>query len=227
MHFVLVSSPGIGRAPHWSDADALALAVELLPSAASIDWLRAALPGSVLPAAPPRVVVHPVDVRPAPVWRVAASRIDAANEFALVRLLRRMPVCAVVHLGIGGGGSPNMLWLAERMGARPIAVARAAEVVCHRGDLVHADGSACRESADPVRCQRCLATSWWRRPATNDIVNRTDLLISSLMAAAAVFVPSSADIEPLVALGIRPAAVVVAPTTSARAQHLLATGQPG
>jgi hypothetical protein len=61
-----------------------------------------------------------------------------------------------VHdFGLGAPGSANALWIAERMGAVGVATVRAAEVLCHRQDLVDWQHQDCRVFDDPARCTRC------------------------------------------------------------------------
>jgi hypothetical protein len=111
-------------------------------------------------------------------------------------------------------------WLAERLGCEPFAVVRAAEVVCHRGDLVTGAGEACARFLDPERCRACCGGSWWSRPRTDDFRNRSDLLVGSLLVATAVFVRTPAEFEPLIAFGALPRSLVLADTEAIAARLL-------
>jgi hypothetical protein len=151
--------------------------------------------------------------------RVGAEHACLPAELALAQALRAEPRSVVVHVGLGARGSPNLCWLGDRLGAPCFAVVRAAEVVCHRGDLVDRLGAPCREFADPVRCRRCCA-SMLRRPHPSAFQGRSDLLAASLLACRAVFVADDADTATLVAFGVPAAAVVVTAEAAAIAARL-------
>lgn len=142
-------------------------------------------------------------------------------EVALASHLRAQPAAAVVHVGAGARGTPNVCWLAERMGSEPFAIVRAAEIVCHRGDLVDATGAACHDATRAERCRRCCAASWWRTPWSDELPNRSDLLAGSLAVAAAVFVGSADDVAPLQAFGANPRTLVVGAEVPAIAARVL------
>lgn len=209
MHAVLVSSPGSGGGVHWSHALAGDLARLLRARGDDVTWLAVSRTDPQFAGAPgseaPKLVRMPPETA---LSQVAAESSLMAIEAEVARVLRVAGRAAVVHLGIGARGSPNLGWLAERMGGVAFAVARAAEVVCHRGDLVDRDGRVCREFLDPARCQRCCAGRW-RRPRAVDFANRSDLLVASLQACRSVFVPSAEDVEALTAFGVPTRAVVV------------------
>ncbi len=110
MRTVLVSSPGQGPGPHWSEATAAALAAELRRLGVEVTWLCASVSG-----AGPRsdgATVVPLPRRPA-VARIARSLQHTALEVELQRCLRVHPTATVVHLGAGAAGSPNVGWLAD------------------------------------------------------------------------------------------------------------------
>lgn len=209
MHAVLVSSPGSGGGVHWSHAFAGSLAGLLRARGDDVTWLAVSRADPQLVVAPgseaPKLVRMPPE---AALSHVAAESRLLAIEAEVARVLRVAGRAAVVHVGIGARGSPNLGWLTERMGGVAFAVARAAEVVCHRGDLVDRDGRVCHEFLDPARCQRCCAGRW-RRPHAVDFANRSDLLVASLQACRSVFVPTAADAEGLTAFGVSPRAIVV------------------
>ncbi len=198
---IVVSSPGTSAALHWSHSCAAELASWLARHGAHVEWLAAVRVGQELPPAAPGAAAIVMPAVPA-VSRAGADNRHLAIELALTRSLRRAPAHAVVHVGAGARGSPNVCWLAERMGSRPFAVVRSPEVVCHRGDLVHASGARCDEFLDAARCRRCCTVSWWSRARAGAFRSRTDLLAASLLAAAAVFVPTPEDMAPLVAFGV-------------------------
>ncbi|HEX5051478.1 MAG TPA: hypothetical protein VFZ65_06870 [Planctomycetota bacterium] len=223
MRIVVVSSPGAGTSVHWSHAAALELARVLLLGGARVEWLAAATPGHELPLALPGVVAGAVSTcATTPVHRVTAGMTDLELEVALSRSLRSRPAHAVVHFGTGARGSPNVLWLADRLGSAVFAVVRAAEVVCQRGDLVDFAGEPCPVFDDPERCRRCCGPSRWSRPRTVEFRNRIDLLAGGLLVTKAVFVPDPADVQPLVTAGVPRHLLVPTHTASAIADRVLA-----
>ncbi|MCR9248187.1 MAG: hypothetical protein NXI31_24415 [bacterium] len=127
---------------------------------------------------------------------------DIAAEAALTQMLRDEPAHAVVHAGVGAAGSPNLLWIAARMGSVGIAVVRASEVVCQRGDLVHQDGAACAKFDDGDRCAACCSGSWFRRARAVDLLNRLDLFVAGLQSSALVLLPTADDPAVLEAVGV-------------------------
>jgi hypothetical protein len=213
MHVVLVSSPGASAAPHWSHAASAELGSRLAARGVDVAWLAAVRPAHALAEAPAGVRCERFELPPARgVGAVARESRFAPVEVALTRLLRERPVHAVVHVGIGARGTPNVDWLAERLGAVPFAFARAAEVVCHRGDLVDREHTPCADFLDAERCRRCCAPpAWtWPRPGADDFRNRADLLAGSLLACRTVFVPSAADVAMLTTFGVPARALAVA-----------------
>lgn len=223
MRVVLVSSPGRSTEPHWSQAAAADLSRELVALGADVECFRVA--SAAVTSLPPKVPgarAHDFSLpHVASVHLVTAGMQHVALERELARSLRREHADAVVHLGVGAGGSPNVLWLAERMGSRVFAVVRGAEVVCHRGDLVDAAGRACSRFDDAATCRACCARSWWRRPPADEFVNRWDLLLGGLLAAAAVFVDEAAAVERLAATGVAPRRLAVTHAAHAIAQRVL------
>ena len=206
MQIVVVSSPGAGREPHWSQAVAAELAAEAAQRGAAVRWLAAVHEGESTPTAGDGVQVSTFCERRAlPLSKVAKSQVDAPLELALTALLRAEPSRVVVHVGLGGQGSPNVLWLADRLGSRTFACARGAELVCHRGDLIDRDREPCRDWSDAERCRWCCATSWWSKPRANDLRNRVDLFVAGLHTCETITVPSEDDIPFVTDLGIAPA----------------------
>jgi hypothetical protein len=201
MRVVLVSSPGAIAAPHWSHESASALLRGFRASGADVEWFRSAREGDD-GGLGNDAATHAWHVRPHRLDRVAAANRDPGLERAVSESLRRRPANALVHVGAGARGSPNLLWIAERLGSRSFAVVRSEEVVCHRGDLVDSAGRACATFDDADRCLECCAVSRWRHPRAGDFSNRWDLLIAGLASAAAVFVRGEADVERLVRVGV-------------------------
>lgn len=223
VRIVLVSSPGGGATPHWSHGYASELGSALLRAGAAVTWFATAFVGQPVP--PPPVGIEQRCGEPRsrqPLHRAAADNSDVPLESALARALREQPAAAVVHIGAGARGTPNVAWLAERMGSVPFAVVRAAEVVCHRGDLIEADGSACREPLQPDRCRRCCSGSWWQQPRSDELQNRADLLAGSLLAADAVFVAEPADADLLRRFGANERSLVLAADAEQVAARILA-----
>lgn len=219
---VVVSSPGRG-ALHWSHAAAAGLATALQSRGAPVDWFAAVRPGQQPTPVDPGLLpqLFPLPAAP-PLARVAAAHVHLAIETAMTRALRAAPAAAVVHVGLGAGGSPNVGWLAERLGSPVFAVVRAAEVVCHRGDLIDAAGAPCTSFLDAERCRRCCATAPWPAPRVVDLHNRADLLAASLAAATVVFVRDAADAPLLTAFGVPARTVAVAVDADAIAERVLA-----
>ncbi|MBL8728503.1 MAG: hypothetical protein JNM25_08740 [Planctomycetes bacterium] len=202
MRVVLVSSPGRSPAPHWSHAASAELARELLAGGADVEWFHtAAIAGS-----PPEPVgAHArgiVAARRVALHRVGAGMHDLGLERALADSLRQRHADAVLHVGLGAGGSPNVPWLADRMGSRVFAVVRSAEVVCQRGDLVDRTGLACTRHDDAATCRVCCTRAWWGQPHADEFRNRWDLLLGGLLSAEAVFVEAAEVVERLAALGV-------------------------
>ena len=188
-----------------------------------MQWLPVTYAGQSLPPIPPGVHVRATQHgKPEPLHRVSKCRTDSPVEVLLTRSLRERPAHAVVHLGVGARGSPNVLWIAGCMGSAPIAVLRAAEVVCQRGDLVDAAGLACTQFDDADRCQRCCRASLWSQPHRTELLSRSDLLVAGLLAAEAVFVASPADVELLVASGVPQRTIAADRTLQAIAARVLA-----
>lgn len=215
VQLVVVSSLGNGQEPHWSHAVAAELVGQALARGFAVRWLAPRHAGHALPALPgegTRCVVREVFERgrPTPLARVASGYRDVQLEIVLTGWLRELPRAPVVHVGLGARGSPNALWLADRLGSRAFAVARGAEVVCHRGDLVDRDGRRCEEYEDPERCRWCCTGPWWRRPRVDDFANRIDLMAASLLAAESVAVSTDADRALLAELGVPAPRIVVA-----------------
>jgi hypothetical protein len=185
------------------------LARLLVLKGAHVQWLPVTYAGQVLPPIPPAVHVRATQHdKPASPHLVTKGRTDSELEILLTRSLRERPAHAVVHLGVGARGSPNVLWIADCMGSAPIAVLRAAEGVCQRGDLVHATGVACTKFDDPERCRLCCRASRWGHPHRTDLLNRSDLVMAGLLAAETVFVETQADAGLLSASGVPQRAIV-------------------
>ena len=221
MRVLLVSSPGAGGPAHWSHDVAATLAAVLQRAAASVHWLAVAHGRQPLAPAPPgvaREILPMPRVRPA---HVADANTHLPVELALTARLRAAPAAVVVHVGLGAGGSPNVPWLADRLGAPAFVIARAAEVACHRADLLPGDDAPCGEAAAGERCLRCCPRGWRYRGNARALLARTDLLAASLLASTALFVPGEAHVAPLVALGVPRRTIVVGTAPHAVAARLL------
>lgn len=207
----VVSSPGPGPARHWSHDFAAALTALCRQRGAAAAWSPVLRRGQTLPpdlaAIAAEVLVADVSAGAA---RVAADHRHLSIESALTRALRAEPSTTVVHVGIGARGSPNLLWIAERLGSAAFAVARGAEVACHRGDLIDRAGSPCDDFTTPERCQHCCRAVW-RRPTADDFRTRADLLVASLLSSRSIAVPADADVELLAAMGVPRQSCVVCP----------------
>jgi hypothetical protein len=183
VRFVVIDSPGPGPAPHWSAAFVEELAEHLRAAGAGVDRLSATRPVRV------------------PLHRVAGRYSDLDAEKALTGLLRENRIDAVLHVGVGAGGSQNLLWLPPRLGFVSVGVVRAAEVLCHRGDLVDRDGAACVDFLDPERCARCCR-SGPRRASAIELEGRLDLAIAGLQNCEVVWLAAEDGLDGLVAAGV-------------------------
>lgn len=222
MDFVLVSNRSGAAAPHWSRPLAGALARALSAAGRRVHWLCASGPGEPEPPPPAGVAFTAVRGRVPPFRSVVRRNVDVALDVALAHRLRPLARATVVHIGFGAPGSIATLWVADRMGARSVAFVRAAEVVCHRQDLVFADGAPCGEWTDPDRCARCCTTAGpsgpsraqerlcrWTRPLgplqpfprREHFAVRNDLMLASLQTAA-VLVGTETERAQLVAAGL-------------------------
>ena len=214
MQVVVVSSPGHGRrstqTAHWSHAHAARIVAEVHRRGGEAWWLAGVGDAAhVGEWASGDVCPDLFATRANRCSSIAANSRDPALEAALTARLRTHPLASVVHVGVGAGGTPNVLWLAERLGSRVVACARGAELVCPRGDLVDRDGRACEVFDDPERCRWCCASGWWRKPHVSEIQNRTDLVIAGLLASEAVLVAEAGDVAAATELGVPAARVEV------------------
>jgi hypothetical protein len=210
---------------HWSHGVAGDLAGILVAAGAEVVWRPVVAARSDVPTPPPGVHSFAGAVLPpAPLHRVARGGADLRLETAVTKDLRACFAAALVHVGAGARGSPNLLWLADRMGTAPFAVVRSSEIVCQRGGLVDAVGQPCERFDDPARCRACCGGPWWGRSRAADFVNRRELLVAGLQTARAVFVPTERDAALLEGLAV-PARVLQvadpAATPAALAARLL------
>jgi len=222
VHAVLVSSPGAEPAPHWSHAAAADLAAAFAARGVRVTWLAVPRLGQVLPPAGAAVARETIAMPSRPsLAGVARETSHLALERRLTQVLRDASAAVVVHVGLGARGSPNVCWLAERLGALPSAVVHAAEVVCHRGDLVDHRGAPCGEFLQPDRCRQCCRGAL-RLPAADAFRNRSDLLAASLLACRNVFVPAPPDVAQITAFGVTARALVADATADTVVGRLLA-----
>lgn len=196
MHVVLLSSPGAGPLPHWSVAGAQRLHAALCEAGHEVRWFAPSCEPASLPAA---AVAFPAPELP--LHRAAATSDHVDLERHLAQHLRQDPADVVVHLGVGARGSSNLLWLADRMGSATIAVVRATEVVCARGDHVDWRGASCAIVDDPATCSRCCSRGL-RRATPAALASRLDLLVASLQTAAAVYFEHAEEAATLERIGV-------------------------
>lgn len=210
MDFVLLSSRGAGSASHWSRALADEAAVALAATGAPVHWLCQLGLDESEPDPRAGVDIVPLRGRVPSLRRVQGRIHDQLTDVTLARLLRPLSRALVVHIGYGAPGSATALWLAERMGARVVAVVQPAEVVCPRQTLVHASGQECTDFSDPRRCQQCVRARtelpsgqpvgaaagpvaragrrsrraiWPGSPGLNQFLSRSDLVLAGLLPA--------------------------------------------
>ncbi|MFK7739693.1 MAG: hypothetical protein AB8H80_05165 [Planctomycetota bacterium] len=214
MQLVVVSAAGEGGDPHWSTARAGEL-VRAVPAWAAeagheaqvaLRWLAEVddhSPPLLLPTdtsadadtalAAARAAGRTIEEFRRPTrgyTRVAENAAGIPVEVALTRALRDLPGATVLHVGLGARGTPNVGWIAERMGSPTFAIVKTAELTCARGDRVDRSGASCSDWQDPERCRWCCTPAgFWRRgPSASDVRNRADLIFASLQACAGIFV---------------------------------------
>lgn len=180
-------------------------------------------------SAAPRALagVNVVTVRArAPGFKAVSARLlDGLTEASLAREIRRDLPTLVHFLDYGGSVSVNAPWVANRLGAPVVISAAAPATLCHRGTLVHGDGSECADWSDPRRCADCCllpspdglstASSWLGRffqgvrwplhayPGSHAFENRLELVAGGLQLADAIVVSSESDRDRLGSLGVR------------------------
>jgi hypothetical protein len=179
------------------------LARLLLAGGAEVNWIPVVHERDATPVPPKGIQSFGGSLlAPAPLHRIERGTLDLPLESGLTRDLRSRPTDAVVHLGVGARGSPNLLWIADRMGVPPFAIVRAEEIVCQRGNLVDAGGSACVRFEEPGHCGRCCSASWLRRALASEVQNRLELVVASLQVARGVIVRSESDATMLEQVGV-------------------------
>lgn len=198
MRIVLLTSPGAAPILHWSFSLGEALHRALQGAGHGVHWLASVAEGAMVP---PDTAAEVLRTVVPPRHKVAASILHDDLERALAAELRERPADVVLQVGLGALGSANLLWLADRMGSRAMAVVRAAEVVCHRGDWIDERGQACAVVDDPGRCSACCSKGL-RRAVVADLASRLDLLVCCLQVSGAVFVASQDEAELLEQVGV-------------------------
>lgn len=223
MQIVVVSSPGTGRAPHWSKDLVAAFARLAVERGATVRWLAALHRDEEAPPGDDGIQVLPFrDREVLPLGKVTASQSDPALELALTESLRAEPASRVVHVGLGGQGTPNVLWLADRLGSRTFACARGDELVCHRGDLLDRDKKPCSDWSDAERCRWCCTTSWWTKPRAHDLRNRVDLFVAGMHTCEVIAVPSEDDLPFVTGLGVAASKLSVGASAADLLEHVAA-----
>lgn len=203
MQIVVVSSPGLGGQPHWSHEAAGAFAQRAVQRGATVRWLAGLHAGQPVPAEAAGLEVFAYQDRKVyPAGAVSSSQLDAPLELALTECLRAEPLSAVVHFGLGAQGTPNLLWLADRLGSKTFACVRGVELVCHRGDLLDREKQICTEWSSADRCRWCCSDGAKPKPSTDDMLNRTDLFIAGLATCARVFVSDADEVHYVTSLGV-------------------------
>ena len=139
---------------------------------------------------------------------ITGRLVDTRLEIDLTVELRRALPDLVHVLAFAGDSTTQTAWIAGRLGALSVVSTTPQAVLCHRGDLVHADGTACHEFADPVRCALC--TGQGRRRA-DEFLTRHEMAVGGLLAANLVLVGSEADAGTLVHAGVPARSVRVVP----------------
>jgi len=243
MEILITNARGTAAAPHWSEQLAAASAAALVAGGARVRWLWPHAGGRQRPELAGVELLAVAGAVP-PFRRVQAQIEDAAADLLLTQTLRTRPADLVHHMGFGGPGSVNSLWIADRMGSHASAAVRAAEVLCHRQTLIDERGRACRAFEDAARCRDCCTTAgtgsltdgqaWlarWLRPlgalspfpSRNQFRNRLELAVGNLQLAVAVYVASAADAELLATAGIGRRSLQVVPLDQTLAAALRAS----
>lgn len=157
--------------------------------------------------------------------KVQGRLLDGATEREVTVTIRAELPDVAHFLDYGGCTSANVNWAAARMGASTVISIRSAKVLCHRGDLIHGDGSLCGTWDDARRCAACCLTPSERGiggfgsvvgrflgairwpvnpyPTAVDFLNRTELLLGGLQVADSVVVRSAAEKEQITSVGLR------------------------
>lgn len=200
--------------------------------------VRLIVPGPTCAAAPEidGVRVIAIDSKAPGFAAVERRLLDPVLEAAVSRETRGELPDLVHLLDYGGATSVNASWVASRLGAPVVVSLRAAPTLCHRGDLVHVDGSPCSEWLDPVRCAACcqraspgglsplgavlarsLTTVGWPLhpyPTAAAFENRRELLLGGLQVVDRICVDGDAEREGIVSLGVRPGGITILPRTA-------------
>lgn len=224
MDVLLVTNRGAPGAEHWARPLAARTASVLAAAGHPVRWL-AAVHEDEPPPVQEGAEVLAVAGRTPPFRKVQGRLTDTALDVELTKWLRRRPSQIVHAFGFGAPGSVASLWLGERMGARGVATVRAADVLCHRGTLVFADGETCHVWDDVERCLDCCTTPWERglapwqsaaarllrwlgglspMPSRVDFQNRLEIGLGGLGYAQRVLVASEGEAGLLKAAGISP-----------------------
>lgn len=196
--------------PH-ADTDHAARAAELA------EFLQVRAHRAHVVMAPPR--------RPPAFRRVGAWLVDPVHERDVAVAVRADAPDLVHVLGCGAGTSTRLAWIAHALGASCSVEVDAAHLLCHRGDLLHADGEACTVAAQPAQCAACCrrytpgrgglsrsgaALAWAVRvlgdaspfPTELTFRNRRDLMIAALQDVDLVVVRDQAGDDAARALGV-------------------------
>lgn len=212
MQIVVVSSPGMGTEPHWSQEAAGELARLAVARGATVRWLAALHRGHPVPPGESGVqVIAYAEREVLSSGAVVASQEDSEVELAVTECLRAEPLSVVVHFGLGGQGTPNVLWLADRLGSPTFACVRGSELVCHRGDLLDRDKRICTDWSDAQRCSWCCSESR-PRPSSDDMQNRVDLFTAGLATCSGVFVSAAEDVAYVESVGASKKSIEVGAT---------------
>ena len=225
--------PSLGLEQNRDRARRIALALIDDDPGREVVWICPVSPGEHVPQAeglPEAVEVRPV-VSVAPVWFRVWHRVsDAPTEYVLAQALRDKPADAVHVLSYGHCDSATAPWVSARLGFPAVVDVQLARAVCHRGDLVHAQGSNCEDWLDPERCFQCCRSACGRGPSNSDarrwrmlsflggwspypmaleFHNRRDLVLGALQGALRIRVEDEMTRGALANSGISPKSLVV------------------
>ena len=223
LDIILISSRGPGGASQWSRTLAARTADELASAGHRLRWLCALGQNEEAPKLDSGVELREVSANSVSFRGVESGIGNPDMERLLARELREEPAHVVHAVGFGEGASAALLWIAARMGVRPMVTLRAREFLCHRQTLVDEQGRDCRAWNDVRRCVECCLTAWedgltqaqarlgrWLEPLggwspypnRHAFRNRLEMLLGGIDHAEMVLVGSQEDRELLDLAGV-------------------------
>lgn len=173
----------------------------------------------------------PAPARKSPRFRrVSAWLHDPLHERDLAVAIRAVEPDVVHVVGFASGTSTRLPWVARALGLPCTLEVEAADILCHRGDLVHAAGEPCRLSDHGPNCVACcLVPTPGRRglsragallaraarvlrdlspfPTELALRNRRDAVAAGLAVTSVLVVRDEPSRQAAISLGIEPARI--------------------